>query len=654
MDQSPSDRAAARPTGRGSLRWRFVTAISALVAVVLLSLVAVLALTSRTELRRDIERRAEGFAVLAAAPICEAYETYFASGASKFREIVGDVARRNPDLVDLAIYDTQGRQLFDLASLERASFGPSLTQPQRRLAPSRLLDAVRGLEMVAWGRPSDGRYTVVMPYIEEWGRHRYSVAFDFSYAGLHRATRTAAGRLLWLSLGSLALAAVIATLLARQSLGPLEELIGGARDLADGRLDRRLAVDTGDEFEDLAETFNHMATRLSSTIADLEGSNRALQETNRQLQEMERLKADLLANVSHELRTPLTALLGYTEALQTRLLGPVNEAQAEALETSRRNVHRLLGMIEEVLAFARQDSAGGPPLELGPLDLRELAEERIAAQPGPRRREVDVELEAPDDLPSVIGDGPRLGQVLDNLLGNALKFTPAGGRVVVRLAAEERDVLVEVADTGIGIAPAEQPLIFERFYQVDPAAHRRFGGIGLGLAIVRQILDAHGCRIEVDSAPSAGTTFRFRLPRADVATGRDAAARRVALIEPDEQLAAEIADLLRRDGAWVRTADRYASGRRLLEDFAPQAVVVERLLPDGDGFDLFSLWREEGEHPSVITLSSRPEEALARRLGAAAHLVKPVSAAAVVAALGVATAAPTPLASEGAPGVRSR
>jgi signal transduction histidine kinase len=511
-----------------SLRLRFVLAIATLVAVVLVANSVVLALANRPHLREELENRAQAFARLSTAQVCNAYETYYASGYSKFREIVQDKMQLDPDLARLAIYDTGGRELFDSRELGNELGGP--VEPVERRAGDRMLAAAQSMAPTAW-QAEDGRaYVVVAPYVEEWGRHRYSVAFTFGYDSLRLAALAAAWRVFWLSAGSLALGVAIAFLLAGQSVGPIEVLTRGAQDIADGHLARRIELATGDEFAVLAATFNQMAEKLAHTISDLETSNRTLGQMNLDLQQMDRMKSDLLANVSHELRTPLTAIQGYTEAMDEGLLGEVTSQQRDAFKVVQRNSRRLMGMIDQLLAFSRLDvpdalgsnEAGGARLERTAFDLAELAAQVVGSVRAGSGAARDLRLEVPageGGLPPVWGDPGRIAQVLENLVTNAVKFTPPGGEIRVRLSRRGEEAEVAVADRGIGIPPAARAKIFERFYQADTSSTRAYGGMGLGLAIVRELLAAHGREIQVESEEGKGTTFRFTLPLAGAGAG---------------------------------------------------------------------------------------------------------------------------------------
>jgi len=596
------------------LRPRFVVAISALIALVLAGNAYVLVIEAEQELREGIEARAVAFGTLAVAPLASAYDAYATSGRPKLREVARRLLALNPEVTSLVLYDVLGTVRFD--SRELAVSG--LLPVARPAATGALLELVRGLEVVS-GPALDAegrrRFRVVVPHVEEWGRRRYTLVLEAGYGNLRGATRAVARRNAAWAATALGLGVLLASGLARRSLQPLEELRRGAEALAAGRLDQRIALSTRDEFEQLAVAFNGMAERLSATIADLEGSNRALQAANRELTELDRLRTHLLANVSHELRTPLTAVQGYAEALGTGLLGPLAVGQEEALGVMRRNLGRLLTMIEELITTARLDEHT-LTLVPRPFDLGALVEEEVATLRAARPGSCELRVEA-EPLPPVLGDRMRLGQVLVNLLDNALKFTPPEGRVTVRIARCGGAAEVQVADNGIGLDEEQRARIFDRFYQADPSTRRRYGGLGLGLAIVREILAAHGAPIEVESEPGAGTCFRFALPFASAAADAALPGARVLAVggeagfldELDRALAARGLPL---DRAMTRAAarERAASGR-------PAAVVMTRLLPDGDAFDLLGPAGPFAGAPVVARVRAG-EAGLARHRGAAA------------------------------------
>jgi signal transduction histidine kinase len=250
--------------------------------------------------------------------------------------------------------------------------------------------------------------------------------------------------------------------------------------------------------------------------AEAEAAQRLLTEQNDRLRELDRLKDELVSLVSHELRTPLTSVRGYVELLlddhaltpdQRRFLGIVD-----------RNSRRLLELVSDLLLLAQLD-AGKLALEKRPVDLERLVRECVeTASPEAEARGLELVVHA-ERLPDVLGDRVRLGQVLDNLVSNALKFTPSGGRVEVRLDVTDGAAVVEVADTGLGIPLEEQAHLFDRFFRSSRAEENAVPGTGLGLAITKAIVERHGGRIALRSSEGNGTTVRVELP---LRTGSDA------------------------------------------------------------------------------------------------------------------------------------
>ena len=228
----------------------------------------------------------------------------------------------------------------------------------------------------------------------------------------------------------------------------------------------------------------------------------------RQLEEMRR---NFVANVSHELRTPMTAIQGFVEALLDGLAED-KESQERYLQVILDETIRLNRLITDLLDLSRLET-GQLSWPLEPIELRPLLQEvSTKLQPQFARQELQLLLQIPERLPMVFGNRDRLQQVLINLLSNALSFTPAGGRVTLAAAAEHDWVRVSVEDTGIGIPADEQELVWERFHKVDKARTRKLGGTGLGLSIVKQIVEAHGGSVGLESTPGQGSTFFFTLP----------------------------------------------------------------------------------------------------------------------------------------------
>lgn len=237
-----------------------------------------------------------------------------------------------------------------------------------------------------------------------------------------------------------------------------------------------------------------------------------LQDALERLSELSQLKANFVSSISHELRTPLTHIKGYLELLASQSLGPLTDEQKHALQVSQKSTARLENLIEDLILFSLA-SRGELSMQIEPIDIRLLATQsvRYAQQKG-EDRGVTVHLVADHDLPRVHGDVQKISWVLSQLLDNAIKFTPQGGRVVLSVKRESNKlVTVSVVDTGIGIRPERLQEIFEPFHQLDSSSTRRYGGTGLGLSLVKQIIEAHGSLIEVKSAENQGSTFQFPL-----------------------------------------------------------------------------------------------------------------------------------------------
>jgi signal transduction histidine kinase len=251
-------------------------------------------------------------------------------------------------------------------------------------------------------------------------------------------------------------------------------------------------------------------SRRSERVArrEAEQAQKLLSFQNEQLVEIDRLKDEFVSSVSHELRTPLTSISGYVELLAE------DESDVERrgyLRIVERNSERLLGLVSDLL-FAARLQDGRLDLEHAHVDLRQLVADAVeSAQPRAESAGVSLRVET-HEVPPLLGEAARLGQLLDNLISNAIKFTPPGGEVSVSLELREGNACVVVSDTGIGIPEHERERLFERFFRSQSALERQIQGTGLGLYISKAIVDAHGGRIGVDSVTGRGTTFVVELP----------------------------------------------------------------------------------------------------------------------------------------------
>jgi signal transduction histidine kinase len=379
-------------------------------------------------------------------------------------------------------------------------------------------------------------------------RYVYALEVELIDPLTFRATTIAnlTGLLLVLSVLGLALAVLVAAFLASRFATPLRRLALAAKRVGEGDLSSRVplaeATAGSAEIGEVSHQFNAMADRLEESI-----------EFIRQDRDRSR---EFLADVSHELRTPITSMRTFLELLQ----GPAGsdaEHRQEFLASSLSQLGRLDWMAENLLELSKLDS-GLVALDLRPEDLRGTVESAVEqTSTNAQRRGIRVTLELSDRPLRVWHDPLRIGQVVSNLVGNAIKFTPRGGEVRVGAQAIDDGARITVRDSGIGIAADELPHIFDRFYRGVGAAEARSEGSGLGLAIVKSIVDMHGGRISVESRVGRGTTFEVDLPRdgKSAPAARGAAGQATAVGHSDE------GPLDATDGAGPTGAEGAADGQ---------------------------------------------------------------------------------------------
>ena len=305
-------------------------------------------------------------------------------------------------------------------------------------------------------------------------------------------------------------AVILSVLIANRLANPIRRLTGAARELSEGHLDTRVPPPgNSPEMNDLTAAFNAMAERVEESI-----------EFIRRDRDRSR---DFLADVSHELRTPIAALRTFNELLTDGQV-PDKATRQEFLEQSGHQIERLDWLASNLLELSKLDS-GLVLLDLRPDDLRAVVENAVQqAQPSADRKGVNLAVQLPEEPLRQRHDPQRMGQVLGNLIGNAIKFTPAGGKVDISLEPKDGGMEFRVTDTGVGIDARELPYVFDRFYRGTQAIEPRATGSGLGLSIVRSIVEMHNGRVAVTSTPGVGTEVSVTLP-ADVSVSSPAPAR---------------------------------------------------------------------------------------------------------------------------------
>ena len=325
------------------------------------------------------------------------------------------------------------------------------------------------------------------------------------------ATVAVLGAAFLFALGS---AALVGYVLSRQLVRRLERLSGAVEALASGDLGRRVEEGRDDEVGQLSRRFNVMADRLESSVAELDARTREAESALA-------AKRELIANVSHELRTPLASIGGHAESLLMLGDGASAERRAESLSVLHREARQLSRLVDDLFLLSTTES-GGLSLSIRSVDVGEiLAEVAASFQPLARREsQITVLADLEPGLPPARGDRERIVQVLGNLVRNALRHTPEGGIVSLQAHRTGDAILVAVQDTGTGIPEPHLSRIFDRFYRGDDARDRASGGAGLGLAIVRELVEAMGGTVTAESTVGEGSRFAFTLPIETVPTHR--------------------------------------------------------------------------------------------------------------------------------------
>jgi PAS domain S-box-containing protein len=401
-----------------------------------------------------------------------------------------------------------------------------------------------------------------------------------------------------------------------------------------------------------APSGEHYRISIIEDVTERKQMRDDLLRRSEQLAEANRAKDEFLAVLSHELRTPLTAMLGWVRMLRGGKLD--SSQQQHGLDVIERNTKAQAALIEDLLDLSRIIS-GKLVLELGNVDLKTAVHSSLdAVRPAADAKGIELQAAFSDADPIVRGDANRLRQVIYNLLSNAVKFTPRGGRVSVRVAREESSWSVSVSDTGIGIESRFLPYVFDRFTQADSSTTRKTQGLGLGLAIVRHLVELHGGGVTAESpGPNQGATFLFRLPVAVLLKDSPAAAvpakaeedkptgdghvpptlagLRVLIVE-DEPDARELLVLaLQRYGARTAAAGSVQEALGLLDEFRPDLLLSDLGMPEQDGYDMIRLLRARspercGNIPAVALTAYAKTADRVRALtsGFQAHVPKPV------------------------------
>jgi PAS domain S-box-containing protein len=351
--------------------------------------------------------------------------------------------------------------------------------------------------------------------------------------------------------------------------------------------------------------------------------------------EADRAKSEFISTVSHELRTPMTAIKGYTDLLHGEVVGPINSDQKRFLSIIKNNTDRLTALINDLLDISRVET-GRVRFEPQAVQIGDVIADVVSALAGQAEvKNQSLTYEIVGGLPEIMGDRDRLNQVLTNLIGNAIHYTPHGGMIEVRAYHVENAVRVDVRDTGIGIAPDDMGRIFERFYRADHPLVQETSGTGLGLSIVRMFVEMHGGRVWVESRRNKGSTFTFILPL-PVQDGEEevrrvaprlmARVRTILVVDDDRDISNLVKVQLEQSGYRVRILGSGKAVPAWAEENLPDLIILDLILPDTDGIEVIRALKKNtitADIP-VIVLTVVPDDGSAWDEGLTDYLIKPV------------------------------
>ncbi|MBD2355963.1 response regulator [Tolypothrix sp. FACHB-123] len=385
---------------------------------------------------------------------------------------------------------------------------------------------------------------------------------------------------------------------------------------------------------------NNDITERKRAEEQLRRSSERISLANAELERAARLKDEFLASMSHELRTPLNSILGMAELLLEEVFGSLTSQQRQFLQTVEQSGQHLLELINDILDLSKIES-GKMELLLGSISVRPLCESSLNfVRQEARQKQIQLTCEIAENVSEIEADERRLLQVLVNLLANAVKFTPGGGRVSleVKMNFPQQAVKFRVMDTGIGIAATDMNKLFQPFVQLDSSLSRRYPGTGLGLSLVRRIVDLHGGSIKVESELGQGSCFSVLLPWHPLQTQdqlpfvsdtelKDIVMQQALVVEDSTAAASQIKHYLAQMGATSIIHPVGEGAVQLAVRVKPDVIVLDLLLPDCSGWEVLIALKEHSQtkHIPVIVISVVDRRSRSLELGAAEHILKPLS-----------------------------
>jgi len=472
---------------------------------------------------------------------------------------------------------------------------------------------------------------------------RGAVLVSNSTASLDRAVYADKVRMAEVFFGGLLVLMIVLGLSLRATvLKPLRKMVGAIHTIAGGDLSTRLDIKSQDEVGNLADNFNKMTDSLQDSQYNLRQVNLNLLEANR-------LKSEFLSVMSHELRTPLNAIIGFSEVLKDEGDGNISDRQEKYLTNIETSGHHLLQLINDILDLARV-SSDSIELVREDISIPQVMEDiRKLGHPFAAQRRIWLEVNSAGPLPLVQADPAKIKRILYNLVSNAIKFTPEGGRVIIEASADDKMAEISVTDTGIGISAEDQKKIFTQFHQLDSTSTRKFEGTGVGLALSKKLVEQHGGEIRVESELGKGSRFSFTLP---LTPGRRRASdfqeseitqmpvipmpvieeetvkgQPLVLVVEDDPQTSELLSLWLGEASYrVAQAFDGEQALKLARELKPYAITLDILLPKIDGWQVLQELKADPETMGipVIVVSILEKSRRGLELGAFDYFVKPV------------------------------
>ncbi|MFH1414967.1 MAG: ATP-binding protein [Elusimicrobiota bacterium] len=427
---------------------------------------------------------------------------------------------------------------------------------------------------------------------------------DMLKTEIERTLNKTRKRILVIALFALAISILAAVLLANRMTLPIKQVIQGAKFIGDGHLDQSISVNSKNEFGDMAEEFNKMALKLK---------------------ELDDMKDNFISSVSHELKSPLYHIKGHIDLFLMENKGVISTQSAEHFNVIKNNIKRLSDFISDILEMAKIKSRQ-LVINKKVCDIKKVAEEVIPLyMPTAAKHNISLTVSVPEGISRVTCDTEKITQVLHNLLGNAFKYTPDGGKIEIRAEEKGEHIEVGVCDSGIGIPADKVETVFEKFRQVKENQDKTgdIRGTGLGLAIVKGIIEAHGEKIWVESELDIGSSFIFTLSRkkngsvsdecdspADL-IGEPVINKNILVIDDEEKLTAILKGFLTEGGSRVACIHSGREGLELAKETRPDMIILDLMMPGMDGFEVIRELKKNKATmniPIIVLTSSASEK----------------------------------------------